>query len=135
MNEITVKNWIERANGDLKIGKDEFKETDPVTEAISFHMQQCVEKYLKSFLIFHNKKIRKTHDITELINECSDIENDFNSLYDFDVDRLTEYAVETKYPGYSVIPSNEETQTAIKVAEKVKKFVLNKLIKCGFKYE
>ncbi len=59
MNEKTVKEWIKKADHDLKIGKDEYTTKDPVTDMICFHMQQCVEKYLKAYLIFHGKEIKK----------------------------------------------------------------------------
>jgi HEPN domain-containing protein len=70
MNEETVKNWILRAENDLKIGKDEMKMDTPAIDMVCFHMQQCVEKYLKAFLIFNGKEIRKSHDIGEILNQC-----------------------------------------------------------------
>ena len=47
-----VKNWILKANNDLKTGKDEMETDEPATDTICFHMQQCVEKYLKGYLSF-----------------------------------------------------------------------------------
>jgi HEPN domain-containing protein len=47
MNKDSVKKWIARAESDLKIGKDEINFNDPATDAICFHMQQCIEKFLK----------------------------------------------------------------------------------------
>ncbi|MCL6542641.1 MAG: HEPN domain-containing protein, partial [Roseiflexus sp.] len=66
MNEEAVILWIRRAESDLKIGRDELVTEDPATDAICFHMQQCAEKYLKAFLIFHGKEIPRTHDIAFL---------------------------------------------------------------------
>ncbi len=48
MNEGTVRQWIRRAENDLKIGKDEMNTENPATDAVCFHMQQCAEKYLKA---------------------------------------------------------------------------------------
>lgn len=59
MNEERVKEWIIKAESDLKIGKDEFVTEEPATDGICFHMQQCMEKYLKAYLIFHGKEFRK----------------------------------------------------------------------------
>jgi len=42
-------NWIKKAENDLKIGKRELEAEDPATDMVCFHMQQCVEKYLKAF--------------------------------------------------------------------------------------
>lgn len=60
MNEDTVKNWIIKAENDLKIGKDEMATEKPATDGVCFHMQQCVEKYLKAYLIYYGKEFRKT---------------------------------------------------------------------------
>jgi len=99
MNEETVKNWIRRAENDLKIAKDEIATDRPVLDMVCFHMQQCAEKYLKAFLIFHGKEIRKTHDIGEIINQCKKIDPDFSFLLDINADILTKYAVEIRYRG------------------------------------
>lgn len=64
MNE-QVKNWIIKAENDLKTGKDEMATENPTTDTICFHMQQCVEKYLKAYLVSHQKFFRKTHNIAE----------------------------------------------------------------------
>ena len=126
-NEKSAREWIEKAEHDLKIGKDELKTKNPVTDMICFHMQQCVEKYLKAFLIYHGKEIKRTHIIEELIKECEKIDPEFKKLFEFEAHILTNYAVETRYPGAFPCPSLEETKKAVKIAEKVKRFVLKKL--------
>jgi len=73
LNDETVKKWILLAEDDLKTAQHEFLFENPVTRSICFHCQQCVEKYLKAYLIFHGKEIRKTHDIAILIESCSEI--------------------------------------------------------------
>ncbi|MEW5691662.1 MAG: HEPN domain-containing protein [Candidatus Hydrogenedentota bacterium] len=132
MNGRGTQYWIMKAESDLKTGKDEFATVSPATDAVCFHMQQCVEKYLKAFIIFNKKEIRKTHDITELIELCTAIEPDFNNLYQIKADRLTEYAIELRYPSEILFPSLDESRQAIEIAEKVKVFVLNKLKNQGF---
>ena len=132
MNENTVKKWIAKAESDLKIAKDEMQLTDPATDAVCFHTQQFVEKYLKAFLIFHGEPLKRTHDITTLIDECAKIDPDFEKLYEFDADELTNYAVEVRYGDVFYFPSEEEAKKAIEIAEKVKRFVLEKLGAKGF---
>ena len=133
MNERSTKEWTAKADRDLKIGKDEFATEDPATDMICFHMQQCVEKYLKAFLIFHGKEIRKTHIIEELIRECTEINSSFQQLFEIKAHTLTDFAVELRYPSYVSLPSNEETKEAIEITKKVRQFVLNKLKEKGFK--
>ncbi|MCD6223650.1 MAG: HEPN domain-containing protein [Deltaproteobacteria bacterium] len=132
MNERTVREWIIKAESDLKIGKDEFLTDKPVCDAICFHMQQCVEKYLKAFLIFHGKEIRKTHVIAEIVKECMEIDPEFQKLFKIEAQTLTDFAVEFRYPAEALFPSIEETKEAIEIAEKVKNFVREKLKDRGY---
>ena len=54
--------WVRKAESDLKIGKDEMATDAPATDGICFHMQPCVEKYIKAFLVMKNRDFRKTHE-------------------------------------------------------------------------
>lgn len=99
----------------------------PATDMVCFHMQQCVEKYLKAYLIFHGKEISKTHNISLLISQCMTIDNSFEILNNDKIENLTDYAVEARYPDDFYMPTAEETEKAIKLAETVKQFVSKKL--------
>jgi len=131
MNRETIKKWILKAENDLKIAKDEMLTENPATDAICFHAQQCVEKYLKAYLISKDKDISKTHDILFLIKQCLLIDNEFNYLLELNADSLTSYAVEIRYPDDFYFPSLEEAKEAIEICEKVKQFVINKFKEMG----
>lgn len=122
-----VKNWIKRAENDLKTAKDEINTDEPATDTVCFHAQQCIEKYLKAYLTFHQKHFRKTHNIAKLIELCKEISTDFNTLYQLDADKLTDYAVEVRYGEEFYFPTVEEAKKAVEIAEKVKGFVSEKL--------
>ena len=66
LNEI-VKEWIAKAEGDFAVACRERRVRKlPNWDAVCFHSQQCVEKYLKALLI-HQRKIRaKTSVIKRL---------------------------------------------------------------------
>ncbi|MDI6839857.1 MAG: HEPN domain-containing protein [bacterium] len=100
MKEEDVKKWIKKAENDLKVARDEINTQEPATDTICFHCQQCIEKYLKAYLVFHRKIFRKTHDLSEIINLCKEIDIDFDKLRDFRVHELTIYATELRYPEY-----------------------------------
>lgn len=51
-----IKQWHIKAENDLTTANNEFKANETVTDAICFHSQQAVEKYLKSYLIDQKKK-------------------------------------------------------------------------------
>ena len=131
MNDELVNLWIIKADHDLKTAKDELTANDPATDTVCFHTQQCVEKYLKAYLVFNGIEIiksLKTHDISELIDYCKDIDKDFEQLIsDNDADRLTNYSIEARYPDDFYLPSVEESNQAIYIAENVKEFVKVKI--------
>ena len=95
MSVESAKKWILKAENDLKIAKDEITMENPATDAICFHAQQCAEKYLKAYLIFNNREVRKTHDIAELISLCSEVDPEVS---------LTDYAVEIRYAENFIFP-------------------------------
>ena len=128
-----VKNWIKKADGDLKTAKDELNTTDPVTTAICFHAQQCVEKYLKTYLVFHKKDFKKIHDVAEHLELCKEIDGSFDTLREYKIAELTRYATKMRYGDDFHCPSKDEAQEAVVKAEKVKGFVLKKLEKEGLK--
>jgi HEPN domain-containing protein len=53
MNPLTVE-WVDKAEGDMAIAKRELRaRKQPNYDAVCFHAQQCVEKYLKALLQEH----------------------------------------------------------------------------------
>lgn len=131
MNEDAVRLWIRRAENDLKTGKDELATEEPATDTVCFHFQQCCEKYLKAFLIFHGEEYPRTHDTALLVDLCAKIDEGFNTLGQWHVHALTRYAVGVRYDE-DVFPSLEETQRALEIAERVRAFVLQRLQEEGF---
>lgn len=127
MNEDAVKLWIVKASHDLKIGKDEMNTDDPATDAVCFHMQQCVEKYLKAFMIYNGLEISKTHILSYLLEKCITLDAEFTKFDKNEFHKLTEYAVALRYPDDFFMPSLEETKEAIKMADDIVGFVLPKM--------
>ncbi len=117
-----VAEWLERADKDVEAAKLLQKE---IPEYSAYHSQQAVEKYLKAFLVYKNIDFPKTHNIFYLIDICKKADTDFEYLLEIKSQILTKYAY-TRYPG--IVPvSREDAKKAIKIAEKVREFVLNKL--------
>lgn len=132
--EETARLWFMKADNDLKIGRDELRSDNPATDAICFHMQQCVEKYLKGYLVLYGKEIERTHNINRIVRECMDIDASFSKIDVPGVDRLTLYATELRYPDDFYMPPLDETYEAIRQAETVREFVLEKLRCAGFDF-
>jgi HEPN domain-containing protein len=131
MNEEAVGIWIRRAENDLKTGRDELSTSDPATDTVCFHMQQCCEKYLKAFLVFHGKEHPKTHDLALLIDSCAKLDPSFQTLFEWNADLLTQYAVEVRYDE-PIFPTLEEAHQALDLTERVRDFVRDKFREKGF---
>jgi len=121
-----VKLWIKKAENDLINAKNSIniKPTPPL-DTVCFHAQQCAEKYLKAFLVYHEIEFPKTHDLEELVGLASRADKSFIEILDMCV-RLTDYAVYVRYPIFEE-PTLEEAREAIETAEKIKNFVLKRL--------
>lgn len=87
MNEEIVKLWCLKADNDLKTGKDELLTENSATDMVCFHMQQCVEKYLKAFLVYNGKEISKTHNLALILRQCIELDSSFEKLASIDAAR------------------------------------------------
>ncbi len=120
-----VRDWIKKAENDLKTAQRGLSFPDPITDTICFHCQQAVEKYLKAYLLMNEVSFPLTHNIEVLVNLCEDIDPGFEEIIDADI--LTPYAVEVRYADDLFEPSGGEAVEAFEMAEKVKEFVLSKI--------
>ena len=122
-----AKKWFNKGNNDLTAGKYLLSMPKPPADIICFHGQQAVEKCIKSFLALHGREIPRIHDLEEVISLCEEIDPEFFELYEISSE-LSSYAVDVRYPtegDYDI--SIEDAHRAIEIAEKIKKFILNKL--------
>lgn len=136
MNEHVVKKikqWVFKANNDLKTARDEMNTSQPATDTVCFHAQQCVEKLLKAFLTSSNLHAGRTHNLVKLVEMCKTVDKEFDYLYTLNVAGLNEYAIDVRYPDDFYIPEIDEAKSAIETAEKVTAFVLRKLEEKGIK--
>ncbi len=110
--------WLAKAAQDFRIAEHELTAEPPFVEDVLFHCQQTVEKTLKAFLAWHDRAIRKTHDLVELGRECSEIDGPLEPLLRRAAP-LTEYAWKFRYPGGEVEPTLEEARGALDLARQV----------------
>ena len=121
-----VDSWVLKAEKDLISAKHELSFSDAVTETVCFHCQQAVEKYLKAYLVFLGISFTKTHEIGELITKCESRDSEISVLKE-KADKLTDYAVEVRYPEDEFEPTFEEAKESFDIAKQIKEFVLNKI--------
>lgn len=127
MNDDIVKLWIIKADNDFKAGKDELATENSATDTVCFHMQQCVEKYLKAYLVYKNHEISRTHNLTYLLQECVEINKEFEKLKNLEADELSVYAVGSMYPDDFYMPTQAESQKAVTIAQEARQFVLGQI--------
>ncbi|MCB0240994.1 MAG: HEPN domain-containing protein, partial [Anaerolineae bacterium] len=93
-----VRQWVEKADSDFKTAVHMLKlRRGCPTDTVCYHAQQCVEKYLKAMLVLHDMQVPHVHDVRLLVDRLpSDVQPD---LTPEERERMTEYAVTTRYPG------------------------------------
>jgi HEPN domain-containing protein len=121
-----ARRWREKADEDFKMAVVLGKQHDPTLAAgICFHVQQAVEKYLKAYLVLHGTDFRKTHNIAELMDLLPS--RSAPDLLRDDQDRLSEYAVVTRYPGEYDNITIPEADEALDIGRRVRRFYRKKL--------
>jgi len=120
--------WLEKARQDLKAGRILLAGTDEdVLGIIAFLCQQAVEKALKAYLNCKGIEPPRTHDLSRLVDLCIQLDSAFCAFHD-DVEVLTPYAVEVRYPcDLPESPSLETVSELIHLASKVLDLVTQKI--------
>lgn len=127
-----VAQWLDFANEDLRLAEHGLKlDSKRPYRLIAYHAQQCAEKHLKAYLVFHGKDFPYTHDLQELLALCAEIADWPEELKSATV--LTYYAISTRYPGEAEKVAPREASKAISLAKKVKSAVRTALKREGFR--
>ena len=120
-----IRPWIYKAEEDdravLTLAR---KRKDPVPDNVCFSAQQCVEKYLKAFLVLQRKGFPKTHDLVELLNLALEADPLLEVIRP-NVRELLPYAVAFRYPGEEA--TREESQRAVLAMKKVRELLRERL--------
>jgi len=108
-----VNEWITKGEGDRHTARRESQVHDaPNWDAVCFHAQQAVEKYLKALLQQEEIPISRTHDLTQLLRLLLPLHSDFEALLT-DMEWLTTFAVEIRYPGESALEADAKQAVSI----------------------
>jgi HEPN domain-containing protein len=110
--------WFRKALQDLRRVERCLTEESPDLEDALFHCQQAAEKALKALLTWHDEPFKKTHDLAALGNQCKQIENSLDRLFDR-LDDLSEYAWAYRYPTSLAEPTSPEVDEASALAHMI----------------
>ena len=123
---LILKRWFAKAANDIKNIENNLKSEAPPTDTICFHAQQAIEKYLKGALIYFEQDISKTHDLVKLLTDTAPFLPELSAFED-NLEKISEFAVETRYPDAFYEPTSEEAKNAYEIALKVRDIVLIKV--------
>lgn len=121
-----VAEWIDKAEQDYQTAVTMAKKrTRQVPDIVGFHSQQCIEKYLKAFLILKKVDFPKTHDLIELL-EIANSKDPLIDIFRKELRILNPFSVQFRYPGETA--SIEESVLALKTMKKIRKFFREKFV-------
>lgn len=124
MNEM-LDEWINKAEGDYATAMREFRARKLTNyDAVCFHAQQAIEKYLKAFLLKNKVAFPKTHNLRELLELCLPVDSSLDLQRDLLI-QLDRYAVRYRYPGAAA--ERAEAKEAIRIVKLLRAILRQKL--------
>ncbi len=121
------REWANYADEDLEMASLALAEGGPPNQ-ICFHAQQTAEKYLKAVIVLHGSTFEKSHQLRYLLELCCRYDLSFEELKD-DAIYLTQFYIETRYPGDIPSFSKKNAERAHSAASKIRKYVLEKVLR------
>jgi len=115
------QDWFLKGDNDLNAAEILLKAEN--LESAAFHIQQAIEKYLKGYLISKGWKLRRIHELDELLDEAAFRDSAFDKFRPL-CEIVTEFYIEERYP-FS-IPSelnNDELEKIFKETQELIKFI------------
>ncbi|MCR4441393.1 MAG: HEPN domain-containing protein [Peptococcaceae bacterium] len=121
MSELTNRQlalrWFEYAKNDLQAASILLSHDDVAPRTVCFLAQQSAEKALKAILVLKGLDVIRTHDLDALSETLpKKVSAKFES---FDLTWLTEWSVESRYPGDWPEASCEDAKKAVTIATEV----------------
>jgi HEPN domain-containing protein len=118
-----VEDWIRFAEKDI-IAASEIIENPNLTNIVTFHCQQAIEKYFKAFIIENDRPLLKIHNLPNLYGTIKDIK-------DLEIDEdllaiINKVYLDDRYPGELVLltdglPTNEEAFEFLEYAKLIER--------------
>ena len=116
--KAAVQKWVVKAEADyaaaLLLRRSRKRGT---RDLVCFHLQQCLEKYLKARLVDAAIAFPRTHDLERLLDLILPVEPTWAVMRSA-LASVTDYAVEARYPGSPI--SSAEALTALRAARRAR---------------
>jgi HEPN domain-containing protein len=108
------KEWIARAKSSFDLAQVKIFGYIQY-EDLCFQLQQSAEKALKGLLIYYGVEPEFTHNIQILLNELEKFTEIPDSIAE--TNKITKYAVVTRYPGEYDDVTKEDYEKAVKITK------------------
>jgi HEPN domain-containing protein len=113
----TPHEWLSRAKSNLAIARQP-RTHEIYWEDLCFEVQQAAEKALKAVMVAKGIKFRLVHNLSEHLTRLQqggvELPDDVKSAA-----TLTDYSVETRYPGPIEPITEQEFRNSLRIAEAV----------------
>jgi len=116
--------WVEKAEGDWRVARREWASAEPVYDAVCFHAQQTVEKYLKALLEEEGITLPKTHDLV-VLSELLPGTLGAKGKERGPLAILSAYSVAFRYPGDTAV--REDAEQSLETAGRIRAWAREKL--------
>lgn len=124
LGHSNYEDWLYCAEDDINLS---FIACEISPRNASYLAQQGAEKALKAFLIFMKTPLRRTHDLTDLLESCAEFDNEFRELYEI-AEWLQPFSTKARYPDSGLyVPDTTTVQLLAKDAQRILSFVQKKI--------
>jgi HEPN domain-containing protein len=114
------REWLNRARSDLALAGSPGR--DIYLEDLCFHAQQAAEKAVKALVLMYGVEFSYVHDIAQLMTLLEEAGQQVPDSIK-EAERLTRFAVATRYPGLLPPISSGEHQETVVIAPEVVSWV------------
>ena len=126
-----ARKWLRYAKEDLETAESLLHD-DGFPRHICWLAQQSVEKSLKSIFVFLQISFPRSHDLDALRNLLP--EGWAAKMHGMDLSGLTEWAVESRYPGDWPESTQEDAESAVSQAREAFQIAVDDLASRGYPY-
>jgi len=129
MSGELVREWVSKAEGDwIALARLQAGPLADVAEVVTFHAQQCAEKYLKALIQREGREPPRIHHLSTLLDMLASLYPDLENLR-LPCENLAPYAVLFRYPGEEAC--EEDAGEALENAGLIRTAIRDKLDVAG----
>ena len=114
--------WFQKGNADIKTVEILLAHHGDM-EIAAMHTQQAIEKYFKGYLLSRGWKLKRTHDLVELLDYVIEYDSKFEKYRSF-CEETTAFYFEARYPFFQEGLTKEEVGGLLKQAKEIIKTIL-----------